>query len=109
MLARRPLCVKTAASTNGLKMLVYNRGGPTVSSYAARAKHLKEMEHQNDARISAGFRGKFGGRNTSGFGFSGFDLFVSGMVQHLSLQKDRARFAASMHEPVHGGLSLGRA
>ena len=30
------------------------------------------------------------------------------MVQYLSLQKGGVRSAASMHEPVHGRLSIGR-
>ena len=49
--------------------------------------------------IAAGF----GGWNTSRLG-----LFVRGMVQYLSLQKDRTGPAASMHEPVHRSASNDR-
>ena len=76
---------------------------------AAGAKLMNKTEHPNDANICNSFCSKPDGRNASRFGFSGFDLVLPAMVQHLSVQKDRGRPAARLHEPVHGGLSLGRA
>lgn len=79
------------------------------SLYRCSRYALEKEEHPNDTYFSDGFCGNSGGRNGSRFGFSGFNLFVPGMVQHLSLQKSGARAAARMHEPVHGRMSRGRA
>ena len=69
---------------------------------------LEKKDRPHDTRISDSPRSEPGGWTASRFGFSGFDLYVSAMVQHLSLQKGRARPTARMHEPVDGRLSIGR-
>lgn len=58
------------------------------SFYATRAKLSKKKESPNDTSISVIRRRKPGGWNTSRLGLPRFGLFVSEMVQHLSLQKD---------------------
>jgi hypothetical protein len=63
----------------------------------------RQKDQGNDPSISDNRRGGSDGWNTSRLG-----VLVFGMVQYLSLQKDGARPTASMHEPVHGGLSNDR-
>jgi hypothetical protein len=67
------------------------------------APALGRRTKENDPNISDNRRSGSDGWNTSRVG-----VFVFGMVQYLSLQKDGARPTASMHEPVHGGLSNDR-
>jgi hypothetical protein len=54
---------------------------------AARAKLSKKKDNSNDTSISDSRR-RDPGWNTFRFGLSRFGLFVSEMVQYLSLQKD---------------------
>ena len=63
----------------------------------------RQKDQGNDPSISDNRRSGSDGGNTSRLG-----VFVFGMVQCPSLQKDGARPAARMHEPVHGGLSNDR-
>jgi hypothetical protein len=71
------------------QMMVRNRWRPTIYLFMLLAlSSRKRRNHPNDTSISVIRRRKPGRWNTSRFGLPRFGLFVSGMVQHLSLQKN---------------------
>jgi hypothetical protein len=72
-----------------LQMMVPNCWRPTISLFILLAlSSRKRRNHPNDTSISDIHRREPSDRSTSRFGLPRFGLFVSEMVQYLSLQKD---------------------